>query len=208
MPKLIRIVDDDEGVRESLAAVLRLQGYEVKAWADPEAYLREDAPHVPGCLLLDVMMPGVDGYEVQRRLVERADFIPVIFISAYGDIAGVVRTMKLGACDFLQKPLSPERVIAAVASALKGQAVAPPQGMTRSEAMRRYETLTERERAILEMVYEGRTNAEVARRLAISHRTVENHRAMAYRKLMVRNGEEARSVLKAVWDMRRALAQG
>ena len=123
----------------------------------------------------------------------------------YGDIASVVRTMKLGACDFLQKPLTPERVLSAVAHALKDQAVAPVLGITRSEAMRRYDSLTERERNILELVYQGLSNAEVGRRLAISHRTVENHRAMAYRKLIVRNGDEAKSILKVVHESRHAL---
>ena len=110
MNQLIRIVDDDESVRESLSMVLKMEGYEVKAWSNAKDFFREDFMSAPGCLLLDVMMPEMTGYEVQQILIERSHFIPIIFISAYGEIEGVVRSMKLGAVDFLQKPLDPEKV--------------------------------------------------------------------------------------------------
>lgn len=197
MNQLIRIVDDDESVRESLSMVLKMEGYEVKAWSKAKDFFREDFMSAPGCLLLDVMMPEMTGYEVQQILIERSHFIPIIFISAYGEIEGVVRSMKLGAVDFLQKPLDPEKVLAAVAKAIKNFGQRPLE-IEPAEAYRRYSSLTEKEKHILELIDIGLSSSAIAERLSLSKRTIENRRVLIYRKLQVQSAEEMKRILRAV----------
>lgn len=198
MKPLIRIVDDESSVRESLSYLLELEGYSVKTWSSPLKYLQEDEPSRPGCLILDVMMPEMTGYEIQNLLIERSQHIPIIFISAYGEIEAVVRTMKLGAVDFLQKPLDPEKVIEAVKQALRQQELIRSDSLPLAEVFRRFSLLTEREKQILLFAYQGFSNSQIGTRLGISRKTVENHRAMSYRKLQISSAQEMKQVIEAI----------
>ena len=192
---LIRIVDDDAAIRASLSFMLRHEGYEVSAWADAASFLREDQPSRPGCILLDIRMPGLSGLDLQRILLERAIVTPVIFISAHGDIETAVQTMKFGAFDFLRKPLDPDKVQRIIEKAIAADVLQKAGTVAPSEARRRCGRLTERERQIAMLLLSGVENAEISERLKISQRTVENHRANLYRKLEVRKAEELQRLI-------------
>lgn len=198
MKPLIRIIDDESSVRESLSYLLELEGYSVKTWNNPLDFLKEDENSRPGCLILDVMMPEMTGYEIQNLLIERSQHIPIIFISAYGEIESVVRTMKLGAVDFLQKPLDPEKVLEAVKQALRHQELIRSDSLPLAEVFRRFSLLTEREKQILFFAYQGLSNSQIGERLGISRKTVENHRAMSYRKLQISTAHEMKQVIEAI----------
>lgn len=207
MNQFIRIVDDDDSVRESLGMVLKMEGYEVKVWSNARDFFREDIMSAPGCLLLDVMMPEMTGYEVQQTLIERAHFIPIIFISAYGEIEGVVKSMKLGAVDFLQKPLNPEKVLKAVTTAIKNFGQRPLE-IEPTEAFRRYNFLTEKEKNILKLIDIGLSSSVIAERLSLSKRTIENRRVLIYRKLQVQSAEEVKRILRAIENRDKILKTG
>ena len=182
----IHVVDDDDAERAALAAVLEAAGYRTRRFGSGAALL--DAPEPCACVVLDVRMPGLDGLEVQRRLRALGGVAPpVVMVTGYGDIPMAVRAMREGAADFLEKPVSRERLLASVARAIVGGGAAGE----RSEIGVRLEALTAREREVLEQLVMGRTNKAVARDLGISARTVEVYR----RNVMAKMGAESLSHL-------------
>ena len=152
---LIRIVDDDDAILTSVSFLLRQEGYEVKTWANPLTYFCEDQPSRPGCLLLDIKMPQLNGLEVQRQLARRAITTPVIFISAHGDIETAVYTMKVGAFDFITKPIRPLKLLEAVGAAVALDARRKKGVIDSKEAHRRLLKLTSREEQVLRLVLDG-----------------------------------------------------
>lgn len=187
---LIRIVDDDAHLRKALAFLLENEGYETAAYAGGMEFLQNDAPSRPGCLILDVRMPGMNGLELQRELAARAITIPVIFLTAFAEVEIAVSTMKLGACDFLEKPIDEEKLLTAVADAVRRSRLAVGGIPDQTKAESKLKSLTPRELEIVRMVSQGLLNSAIAERLGIALRTVKFHRASAYRKLGVHTSAE------------------
>ncbi len=195
---LIRIVDDDEALRISLAFLLEAEGWDVKTFADAREFLSADSCTQPGCLVLDVRMPGMTGPELQRELIARGSVLPVVFLTGHGDMEMAVDAMKRGAVDFIAKPIDPEKFVTAIRSALQHQmrsAAGVPAG---AEAVSRWNALTEREKEICSLLASGLLNRETAERLSISERTVEGHRASAFRKLSIRTVKELALLLESL----------
>ena len=174
--ELIFLVDDDDAVRASLDALLVTAGYRTAQFGSGTDFLESADVGVGACVLLDVKMPGPDGLEVQRRLNERGETLAVIILTGHGDIAMAVQAIRAGAVDFLEKPVSRDRLLNSVARAVDIDRSVRQEQRERSEIGTRLRGLTKRERQVLECLVLGRTNKFVARELGISARTVEVYR--------------------------------
>jgi two-component system response regulator FixJ len=174
--RTIHVVDDDEAMRDSLVVLLEDAGYEARAYASAEELLACSALE-PGCVVSDIRMPGMDGLALLKKLRAQGDGPPLILITGHGDIPLAVAAMKAGAVDFLEKPFEAEALLAAIEGGLRQRAHPSSQGEDIEAARRRLESLTSREREVLERLVAGESNKEVARTLGVSHRTVEFHRA-------------------------------
>ena len=181
--ELIFVVDDDDAVRASLRALLETAGYRTARFASGVAFLDSLDTGRGACVLLDVKMPELDGLEVQRRLNERGVMLPVIIITGHGDITMAVQAMRAGAVDFLEKPVSRDRLLEAVARAIASGRDARQDRRERSAIDARLGALTTREREVLEQLVMGRTNKVVAHELGISSRTVEVYRRNVMAKM-------------------------
>ncbi len=187
---LIRIVDDDEDFLDSQKMLLETLGWDVKTYSRARTFLEDADLERPGCVILDVRMPEMTGLEVQDALEARGSTLPVIFLSAHGDIAMAVHTMRHGAIDFLEKPVEPQvllqRVSSSIAQSLKSSV---EQEETRS-LKERVSKLTGREKEIARLVAHGLRNKEIARELSIEETTVKMHRANALAKLGANSSAE------------------
>jgi two-component system response regulator FixJ len=184
----IFIVDDDEAVRDSLQLLLQAAGFpQIGAYGSSLQFLDAAAPRPGDCLLLDVRMPDMDGLEVQAELNRRAIRLPVIVMTGHGDVPIAVRAMKAGAADFIEKPFQDDVLIASVRRALALSAETTRVSEEVSETVRRLETLTAREREVLEGMVAGHPNKVIAHDLGISSRTVEIHRARVMDKMDARS---------------------
>ncbi|MBD9363697.1 response regulator transcription factor [Methylomonas fluvii] len=188
------VVDDDDAVRDSLGLVFETASLAYQTFASAECFLESYCPEQPGCLVLDVNMPGLDGHELQAELIRRHIHLPIIFLTAYGDIPMTVRAMKAGAVDFLTKPVSTELLLDRVQAALQSEINTQAQAI---KGLNRLSGLTSRELEIMGMVVAGLTNKEIARRLGISHRTVEIHRAKVMEKTGATNLLELARIYEA-----------
>ena len=176
------VVDDDESVRSSLRFLLRSVSLESRAFASASEFLEDYDPAQPGCLVLDVRMPGMSGLELQQQLNLRGAVIPVIFITGHGDIPMAVEAMQHGATDFLQKPFRDQDLIDRIQSALAKDAKARA-ALDQHESIRaRLDSLTPREREVLALMAHGKPNKVMAHELGVSQRTVEIHRARVMEK--------------------------
>lgn len=189
--RLVHLVDDDGAIRRSAGFMLRASGFEVKSYISGVELL-EDAPALdPGCILLDVRMPGMDGLEVQQKLQEKGVRLPVIIMTGHGDVALAVQAMKAGAVDFIEKPFEKSALIEALNEGFDQL----DQGSMKDERARdaelRLQALTARERQVLDGLALGLPNKSIAYDLGISPRTVEIHRANVMSKLGVRSLSEA-----------------
>lgn len=178
----VYVVDDDAAVRDGLALLLDTAGLSVETYDGAGAFLTAYAPGRAGCLVLDVQMPEMSGPELQAELNRRGIDLPVIFLTAHGDIPTTVRAMKGGAVDFLTKPVVGTQLLERVHAALEQSARLRQQAGVTESLRERLEGLTRREREIMMLVAAGHANKEIARRLGISHRTVEVHRARVMQK--------------------------
>jgi two-component system response regulator FixJ len=184
----IFIVDDDEAVRDSLQLLLQAAGFpQIGAYGSSLQFLDAATPQPGDCLLLDVRMPDMDGLEVQAELNRRAIRLPVIVMTGHGDVPIAVRAMKAGAADFIEKPFQDDVLIASVRRALALSAETTRVSEEVSETVRRLETLTAREREVLEGMVAGHPNKVIAHDLGISPRTVEIHRARVMDKMDARS---------------------
>lgn len=198
---LVRIVDDDEGIRNSMAFLLKGEGWEVKTYRDGSQFLANGDFVRPGCIIMDVRMPNMSGLGLQTHLNEMGVDLPVIFLSGHGDIDMAVHTMKAGAVEFLQKPVREERLFKVVNDVIT-------EYMNRQERMadvldfkNKLKNLTTREREVVNLISLGKSNKEVADELGISEKTVQVHRGAAYRKLGIHNATEiARFLMRAKED--------
>ena len=189
--ELIFVVDDDDAVRAALQALLETEGYRTIQFESGIAFL-DSLDSGPGaCVLLDVKMPGLDGLEVQRRINDRGVRLPVVIVTGHGDIAMAVQAMRAGAADFLEKPVSRDRLLASVARAIDIRRNARQDQLERSDIGTRLGALTLRERQVLEQLVMGRTNKIAAHELGISSRTVEVYR----RNVMAKMGADSLSHL-------------
>jgi len=180
------IVDDDAGVRDSLAMLLELKGFRTRTFADAATFLSGYRTEWPGCLVLDLRMPGMSGLELQGELARRGATLPVIIVSAHGDVATTRSALKGGAVDFIEKPIEDEALVAAIAAALDRDARERERAQAAAGTAERLARLTGREREVLALVAEGRHNREIAVALGISPRTVEVYKARMMEKLQVR----------------------
>lgn len=180
---VVLVVDDDRSSRNVMSRTVSSAGWSVEAFASGSEFLDSYQPDRPGCILLDVRMPGMSGLSVQQRLGEKGPHPPVVLISGYSDTAAVVRGMKAGAIDFLEKPFSSQQLLAAVEEAIERDAFERRSRDRSMDARRRLDALTRREREVALLVAQGRLNKQVAGDLGISQRTVEVHRQKLMRKL-------------------------
>ena len=181
-PPTVFVVDDDESVRGSLRFLLRSAGLESRAFGSAAEFLAAYDPAQPGCLVLDVRMPGMSGLELQQELNLRGAVIPVIFITGHGDIPMAVEAMQHGAHDFLQKPFRDEDLIERVRGALAKDAKARAALEEHKAIRTRLDSLTPREREVLVLMARGKPNKVMAHELGVSQRTVEIHRARVMEK--------------------------
>jgi FixJ family two-component response regulator len=183
--RMIHVVDDDDSMRTAVMRLLRAAGYDVRGYSHAGEFLLAQPGNLPGCVVLDVRMPGPSGLDLQVAFAEQEDALPIIFLTGHGDIPMSVRAMKAGAVDFLTKPVTREALLNAVQSALardtENRTAREKVGTLRS----RYESLTPRERAVFAFVNAGKLNKQIARELGTSERTVKAHRAKVMEKMHV-----------------------
>jgi len=176
------IVDDDDAVRESLTLIIENAGLACQAFNSAEDFLKKINSNESGCLILDVNLPGLTGHELQTELNRRKNHLPIIFLSAYGDIPMTVRAMKAGAVDFLTKPVPSKVLIERIWAILDQESQLTEKIKVENDFQDRISQLTYREMEILPLAIAGIPNKEIALRLGISHRTVETHRIRILKK--------------------------
>ena len=184
------VVDDDPSVLKALARLLRHAGWNVETYESAESFLARPDPRRPGCLVLDVSLPGLDGLELQRRQSESGQALPIVFLTGRGDIPMSVRAIKAGAVDFLTKPVQSEPLFRAVRAALEQDAAARVAQSVTSELHHRFETLTPREREVLAAIAAGRLNKQIAGDLGIVEQTVKFHRARIMERMQAKTVAE------------------
>lgn len=187
---VIHVVDDDESFRAAMARLLRAAGYDVRAYDSVPALLASDPGETAGCVLADLRMPGAGGLDLQKALAEAGNPVPIVFITAHGDIPTTVRAMRDGAVDFLTKPVQRPELLRALQRALRRDARARQAREEMELDRRRLELLTPREREVLTHIIAGKLNKQVAFDLEISERTVKAHRAAIMKKLDVESVAE------------------
>lgn len=185
MNAIVHVVDDEAEVRAAVARLLRSEDYEVRTYATAGDFLLAPADDRPGCILLDLEMPGPSGLDLQQALQRRSPALPVIFVSGHGDVSSSVRAMKAGAVDFLTKPVEPEVLLRAVDVALAADAESRERRLASGAVAARYGLLSGREREVFECVIAGKLNKQAADELGITERTVKMHRANLMAKLDV-----------------------
>jgi len=185
----IYLVDDDESLRNALQRLLVAAGYQVKAYASAGDFLLEP-PEGPGCLLLDLRMPGPSGLELQDALQRRGISLPVIFLTGHGDLPTGVRAMKAGAVDFLTKPVARDVLLNAIGRALEQDAERRAHRAGDAALRSRFAALTAREREVFELIVAGKLNKQIGDALGIAERTVKSQRASVMAKLGASNAAE------------------
>jgi two-component system response regulator FixJ len=185
--RVVHIVDDDDGVRRSAGFLLRTSGYTVVAHSSGTAFLKVAVAAEPGCVLLDVRMPDIDGLEVQRQMTARGIAMPVVVLTGHGDLSVGIRAMKAGAVDFIEKPFEKAVLLAAIVAAFERLEDTAGRTADAETASCIVAGLTPREHSVLAAMAEGLPNKTIAHDLGISARTVEVHRANLMAKLNVRS---------------------
>jgi FixJ family two-component response regulator len=180
------LVDDDPAVRKALSRVLRAEGFSVEAFESAETFLARPGTRLGGCLVLDVTLPGLDGLELQHRLAEERQGLPIVFVTGYGDIPMSVRAIKAGANDFLTKPVAADALVAAVRSALVQDATARQARAEIARLEARLASLTTREREVLAALAAGRLNKQIAADLGVVEQTVKFHRARIMERMQAK----------------------
>ncbi len=195
MKPYVRIVDDEEDVRTSIALLVRLCGLEARTYESAEALLTEGEFETPGCLVLDIRMPGLNGLALQDELVKRRIDLPILFLTGHGDVQTAVLAMQRGAVDFQLKPPQPEALQASIEKYVAWHERVRAHQLRVAEARAKYSTLTEREKDVLKGVANGLLNKQIAFECQIGIETVKSYRANALEKLGIRTAVEARDFL-------------
>jgi FixJ family two-component response regulator len=198
MQPTVYFVDDDASVRDALSLVLSLKGFLSQVFANAETFLETYRPEWRGCLLTDLRMPGMSGIELQQELAARGATLPVVVLTAHGDVTTTRAAMKAGAYDFLEKPVDDHVLVDVLRNAIAHDARAHGVQRERNRVRERFGRLTPRERDVAQLVFEGLQNREIAARLGISPRTVEVYKARMMEKLDCRNLAE---VLRAMAEV-------
>ncbi|WP_038358237.1 response regulator transcription factor [Bosea sp. UNC402CLCol] len=185
-PPLVVIVDDDPAVRESLDSLIRSVGLATRLFGAPAELLQGALPDVPGCIILDVRLPGISGLDFQDQLARQGIALPIVFMTGHGDIPMTVRAMKAGAVDFLSKPFRDQEMLDAVTSAIERDRQRRSATAALDDQRSAYATLTAREREVMTHVVAGLMNKQVAGMLGLSEITVKIHRGNVMRKMGVR----------------------
>ena len=201
---LIHVVDDDDSLRTALLRLLHAAGHEARGYSSAGEFLLAPPPDRPGCVLLDVRMPGPSGLDLQAALQRQGVALPVVFLSGHADVAAGVRAMKSGAVDFLSKPVEREALLEAVGRALERDRAARAEREDAASLRERFASLTSREREVLDLLVAGRLNKQIGGALGIAERTVKAHRAT----LMAKLGAESPAGLGALAERLRRLADG
>ena len=186
MPTAIYVVDDDPSFRAAISRLLQRVGYEVTAYDSAQQMLeRLPDESKPGCILLDVQIPGLSGLEMQDRLAERGSTLPIIFLSGHGDIPTTVQTIKAGAEDFLTKPVAKEKLLGAIERAIAHHRATQEQRDQLNALKALMATLTPRERQVFELVVRGKMNKQIGHELGATERTIKAHRHKVMEKMKV-----------------------
>jgi FixJ family two-component response regulator len=180
---LVFVVEDDASMRTALKNLLRSVGLEAQLFSTADEFLKSERPVVPSCLILDVRLPGLSGLDLQRELAAAHIHIPIIFITAHGDIPMSVRAMKAGAVEFLTKPFRDQDLLDAIQVSLAQDRVRRRKENESAELNKRFQSLTSRERELLPLVVSGRSNKEIASEIGTSEITVKVHRGNVMRKM-------------------------
>ncbi|HML27244.1 MAG TPA: response regulator [Hyphomicrobium sp.] len=184
----VAIIDDDEPVRDSLSLMLSNHGFGVCSFASAEQFLAAlQAGELPSCIVCDIRMPGMSGLELQKELAKKWPMIPLVLITGHGDVAMAVAALKAGARDFIEKPFSPDRLIASISSAIGESENQRNQDQETTRLAARVNELSDRQRQVMDLAVKGLSNKEIALTLKISPRTVETYRAWVMEKTGARN---------------------
>jgi len=184
---VVFLIDDDASVREGVADLLRSVGLQVRSFASPQEFIDSKRPDAPGCLVLDVRLPGPSGLELQRVLASSNIELPIVFISGHGDIAMSVRAIKSGAIEFLTKPLNEQQLLDAVHTGIEQDRSRRLETIALTELRTRLDALTSREREILLLVVSGKPNKQIAADLGLSEMTVKVHRSQVMHKMRAKS---------------------
>jgi FixJ family two-component response regulator len=184
---VVLIIDDDPSVRDALQSLLRSVGLEVRAFGSPQEFLASTRPDAPGCLVLDVRLPGRSGLDFQRELASSDIHLPIVFITGHGDIPMSVRAMKAGAVEFLTKPFRDQDLLDAIQLAIERDRARRHDASAVADLRERFGALTTREREVMALVVIGRLNKQIAAELALSEITVKAHRGQVMHKMRARS---------------------
>ena len=184
---IVYVVDDDDGMRRALTLLLSTVGYATEAYSRPSEFLAHFKREEPGCLVLDIRMPGMSGLELQQHLNRMGAMLPVIFITGHGDVPMAVQAMKEGAFEFIEKPFRDQDLLDRVNHALQQDRENRGTLARRADVLQRFESLTPREKQVMEFVVDGAANKVIAIDLGLSERTVEIHRAKVMEKMGARS---------------------
>lgn len=178
------VVDDDAAVRKSLVRLLKSAGYHAESFASADEFIEcRKRNSLPGCALVDIQMPGIDGLQLQRELINSTHKIPIIFITGYGDIPSSVKAMKAGAVDFFSKPFNDDDLLRAIREAIQRDQRERSERAERVSLAARLATLTPREREVLDLVVRGLLNKQIAAALGASEKTIKIHRGRVMAKM-------------------------
>jgi FixJ family two-component response regulator len=186
----VYVVDDDDDMRDSLRWLLTTVGLRVEAFSSAEGFLRSPAPRGPGCLVLDVRMPGTSGLDLFEELARRGGTLPVIFITAFADVPMAVRALKSGAAEFVEKPFNRQTLMEKIQRAVRRDIETHRARAGRDAIRARFRSLTDKEREVLDAILDGEPNKAIAARLGVSTRAIEMRRASLMRKLAARSASE------------------
>ena len=200
--QVVLVIDDDPSVRAAITSLIKAVGLRCQTFASGHEFLEAELPDVPRCLVLDVRLPGLSGLNLQRELSQKKIQIPIIFVTGYGDIPMTVQAMKAGAIEFLTKPFRDQDLLDAIEQAIQRDRLARNQRIELAKMEERYESLTPREREVMQLVVAGLLNKQIAVELDISEKTVNVHRSQVMQKMradslaeLVRTAEKLRLLL-------------